>query len=419
MKKHILHIAVLFFAVLFSCQQRDRNNIFDPNTVTDSLNISLRITRADTVIVLQWTKPVNIRFKAFRVYRKTAQESAFSLIRSLPPYAESCRDTVDPAGISYTYYITLLGADNESVPSKKISTLPGPGNYWILDLGAYNILAYTYDLQHTIYSKYAVFPPSSMALADDNQLGLITYTRSHYIEIFSRANSQTIAGFDLINYPFNSMYDSANKGFWITDSSGGLYLYSINTGELSLKSSAPLNPVQLLDDGDKMWIVDRKMKALLIFNKEGTFQSGVTHIQLTSFNDPYFMAIDRKNRNYFVLDHGAAEDKLYTFDASMNSITLLHSRKNLDKIRFDPLSNSLWLSVNDSLDAKLVQLSAAGLRLLELTGFRFITDLNVNPYDGSLTVADAGKRRVTRLRADGSIIAVLTNVYYPAKVYAQ
>jgi len=410
---------LLLAAALISCQDRERNNIFDPKTTVDSLNLYMRVSRSDTLIELDWSKPFGVEFSGFNLYGRKLPAEDFSLLASLPASQRGYRQRGISLDEQYEYYLTVLGTDGESVPTKVLKTVPGLETFWVLDQWDFTILRYSYDFRHLLSRRYAVWYPQSLALAPEYSTAVVTYPAYKYFEVFNMNTSEVIAGSEDMMRPYDCQYDSRSRGFWIADSSTGLFSYNIGENLLTLKSTSPQKPVQVIVEDSGIWLVDRSLKALLFYNRNGQLGRTVRTFGNYTLMDPYFLEIDDINNFYYVLDHAGENDKIYRFTSSLSNAELIYQGQNISKIRSDSFSNSIWVVENNDQDATVMQLSAYGSRLKELAGFNYITDIRIKQQNGNIIIADLGDRKITHLRPDGSIVGFTQNYVYPFKVYAQ
>jgi len=412
-----LYIILLLVLFLLSCQERTRNNIFDPQSGIDSVNLSLRITESDSLIRLNWAVPRNIDFKGFNLYRKKEGESSFTLRTRLQPFIHAFCDTVKAFDVAYSYYLTLIGSDGQSPPSKQVSTMPGPGTFWVLDSWNFVIWHLTYDLQNLIGAKYTIWIPQALALSRQDSLALITYPAYHYFELFNYRTSQSIAGSDVLKHPFDCVYDPFAAGFWLSDSSGGLYFYDPQTKQIVQKTLFPQKPLQIAVDSDQLFILDAKRKALLVFDKKGSTIRAVTTVDSIRFNNPYFIELDRRNHLIYLLDHSVQGDFLYCLNTALTQARFLFSGNKLDMVRADHRNGILWLAKHDKNNAEILQLSDLLPRLIDLKGFKYISDFKISPYTNNLIIADPGQGKVFHYRSNGILIGVSEQALYPFKVY--
>ena len=419
MKKYKIIGLLLLAAVCISCQDRTRNNIFDPKTTVDSLNLYMRVSRSDTVIELNWSKPHGVDFSGFNLYSRKLPDENFYLLASLPDSQREYQQNGISLDEQYEYYLTVLGEDGESVPTKVLKTVPGSETFWVLDQWDFTILRYSYDFRQLLSRRYAVWFPQSLALAPEYETAVVTYPAYRYFEVFDMYTSELKAGSEDMPRPYVCQYDERSRGFWIADSSIGLYFYSIGENLLSLKSTSTQKAVQLVVEDSGIWVVDRGLKALLFFNRNGPLGRTVRAFGTLRLVDPYFLEIDDVNNFYYVLDRTGQYDKIYRFRNDFSTAVQIYQGENVSIVRYDNYSNSVWLVENNAQNAKILQLSRDGARLNELAGFDYVTDFRIKQQNGNIIVADLGNRKITHLRPDGSIVGFTQNFVYPFKVYIQ
>ena len=67
----IIKSLIVLFAgfVLFHCADRNKSNIFDPDSGIDSLDIGLNVISADTCISIRWSAPTKVQFEGYNLFR--------------------------------------------------------------------------------------------------------------------------------------------------------------------------------------------------------------------------------------------------------------------------------------------------------------------------------------------------------------
>ncbi len=415
-------IVLLLFGVLvtgYQCSVRKHNNIFDPKSGIDTLNMKLELRRADSVIVLTWSPHFQVRIKGFHLYRKVGNDSRFSSLAILAPTQNEYHDSLVQYDTPYAYYLTLIGTSNESPPTPVLKTVPGPGTIWILDRWNEYILKFSYDMRHTLLTHYAIWIPQALSFNTENSVAIITYPLYHYAEVLDPFYGSLRAEITGIRYPYACSFNPKNQEFWISDTAGALYRYNMQSG-LQLLDGRLLRPLAIAFDAQGRAIVmDRKMHALILYHADGTRRAEITGFNGRRFKQLIFLTANFQRSCFYLIERRDTTDVLYRISTLNDSLTLLLAQQGMAAVRESPLDRSLWIAVNGNNTAKIMQLSPTGLRLNTLNGFMSITDFAINPLNGNLVVADRTAHRVVHLTKTGRLIGRFDKAPYPFKVYIE
>lgn len=414
-----LSVLVLFLYMV-SCIERDRSNIFDPGSGIDSLETDLYLSSADSVITLHWSYPEAVEVLGVNIYRKIAGESLFQKLISLPAGKNEFKDHIEDYDLKYQYYLTFQGMKSESPPTKKLSVTAGPHSFWIIDRWDYYILRLSYDLQHVLGQKFAVWVPESMSFDRNHDVALVTFPQLQYAEIFNINSGEVIGEITKLTEPFDCAFDTENEKFWITDRSGAIYTKGSLSGSETLVSVSVQQPSQIrIRSGSRVFILDEDMKAILILNTNGSLQKIIGRSDPFKLNEPFFIESSADGRIIYILDKKNDESILYRYDVESDIFIQQYRAEGLHTVRIDPLQPAAWVSINSEQSAKIVQLSSDGQRLKSVEGFKYISDFMICPSNGNLIIADADVRLIKHVRPDGSVIGSYAKSYYPYKVYSE
>ena len=96
---------------------------------------------------------------------------------------------------------TFKISSDKSKPSQTVSIIPGHGFNWVVDKWGYQIYKLTYDASQTIFRKYTDWAPHDLAVAEDKNIGLITYPGGGMYEIFDLSTGILIKNSFAISRP--------------------------------------------------------------------------------------------------------------------------------------------------------------------------------------------------------------------------
>lgn len=415
-------ICTLFLILVtqFSCTERDRDNIFDPDAEIDSVDLRLSVDSADSLITLSWAMPYSVEYSGFNVYRKIEGESNFRFLNKVNKNRRAYRDTVLNYDLEYQYYITILGIDGESPPSFRTKSVPGPVSFWILDHGLFIIANTTFDLRHNRLLMYGIWAPENMAFDNPNKRALVTYPLYHYLELFDTETGRIYANQTDIEYPYDCLYNQRQARFWVTDSSGGLYSVDPQTGASLLLSNFPQKPHQIrINSDNNIFLIDKGRNSILNYSFDGSLKGEISQVGDSTLTNPIWIEPAGQSDKIYIIDRKADTRVLYSYNLSTDTIDWKFEDIYLNRIQQSPKTGETWVSINSPSGASLVQLSERGLRQKKLDGFYFIRDFIINPYNGAFVVADTGNDSVVHIREDGRIIGIYPRFIYPNRVYNQ
>ena len=406
---------IFIILVVLSCQ-REHSNIFDPKNNIDSLDLDLRIRQADSIVALRWDRPATVSFNGYNIFRRIQGESSFSLIASVSDTIQTYLDHSIQSRVRHEYYLNVQGDNLESPYSKKIQTIPGPANFWILDYWNFYIINLTYDLKHVITRHFAVWRPEQMSINKSNTVAVVTYPAYRYFEMFDPKTNAYLKGFDELEEPFGCVHEPVNDRFWITDVQSGVYTIDTESENLQLINNQIAEPTQIkLFGDDYLLVLSSASGQLHQMDMSGTIRD--SFIELGD-SVTYFDADPDRQIIYAISDSLLKSYSLYN-----NETKIFNDLDSLAIVRHSPIDGSIWIAQNFKNSAGILQLSATGERLMSLTGFEFVSDFDIVPSTGAIVVTDIdfsiSKGTVYHFNADGTLIGKSDEAYYPYKVYVQ
>jgi len=413
-------IIVLTLTFLFSCAEREKQNPFDP---TGSAPITLSVTSRGQRVDLSWSNPDLSDFTGFNVYRKKeTSDSAFNLLAIIQSSGtRNYSDNNVEFRQLYSYYVTIVGQNQESKPSNTVSITPGPGYNWVVDKWGFQIIKTTYDAEHLVLYYYTNYPPSDMAVAKPFRIGLITFPSAGLVEVIGLINGDLIETIDQITYPYVIAYDSSASNFWLGDSSGYLYKIDAETRNVELISSALRKPIfiHIAEQVGLISVVDLNLKEIVQFDRAGDVVNKITEINGQSLSGPRRFLYNEKYDRYWLSDGISSMDFIYTknrIDDQFMCIDTLPQAIDLELSKYD---DKIWLIDFKGFNSSLVQLSHTGIRQLEISGLYEPFDIQVNKYDGTLLIAESGRGRLLHYNNELQLLGMFTPLNFPVKVIVE
>jgi|GEM_PF-3216046 len=417
--------AVFFFvliacgAIISACAERDRVNIFDPDSGIDTLDMSVYITSADTVTTLSWFPPRTLKYEGFNLYRKSAAEPSFRRIATLSSNQGEYKDRDTEFDVEYTYYLTIQGENSESPPTRSLQVTPGPASHWVLDRFGLNIFKLTYDLRHKQVTKYAVWIPENLALNPGDQVAVVTYPQYRFVEIFQTRTGSSLTGLSQFRHPYDCLYFPAQNKFWLTDSSGYLYRVQSPDGAIELLDQSLNQPSQITRSNQAVYVLDRGNKQILAYNSGGNKIQTIKDIGSIQLQNPLFIEATPASGQLYIIDQTQSKNVLYAYNPSLNSAQKIYEADHLNTVKIDPEDQAIWVSVDVQQNSRIMQLSLTGDRLSEIEGFGSIADFKINPLTKTFIVADYRNGLVKHIRSNSTTIGIFREAIYPTRVYIQ
>ncbi len=406
-----LSVALLVVFSLF-CSERKKDNPFDP---AGKEPVKLSILSFDMRVELSWDNPDISDYKGFNIYRQEegVDDSFKKIAENILPDTRQFNDNVDYEK-TYRYFITVRGTDIESQPSGTVSITPGPGLNWIVDKWGYQILKTTYDVEHTILTYETNWPPTDMALSKDIGTAVILYQGSGTVEEIDLSGGFKNR-YNQIKYPTAVVFEPVDSKFWIADSSGYLYRLDTQSDEVRVIYSSLSRPVALHCAPAKnlISVVDIESKEIIHFNRSGQRLNSIRFINGKRLEGPSRFIIDEVNDRYWLIDGNENVDYIYTRRLQDNTYSLIDSLEDAGDLEIGLIDETAWIGSIDIPNSLVLQLSPEGTRQLQLSGFYYAYDLQINPHDGTLLVVDlrnTEKDRVMHYNRSHEVIGS-SNIY--------
>jgi DNA-binding beta-propeller fold protein YncE len=285
---------------------------------------------------------------------------------------------------------------------------------WIVDKWGYQLLKTTYDVEHTILTYETNWPPTDMALSKDIGTAVILYQSSGTVEEIDLSGGFKNR-YNQIKYPTAVVFEPVDSKFWIADSSGYLYQLDTQSDEVRVIYSSLSRPVALHCAPTKnlISVVDIGSKEIIHFNRSGQRLNSIRFINGERLEGPSQFIIDEVNDRYWLIDGNENVDYIYARHPIDNAYSLIDSLEDAGDLEIGLIDGTAWIGSIDIPNSLVLQLSPEGTRQLQLSGFYYAYDLQINPYDGTLLVIDlrnTEKDRVMHYNRSHEVIGS-SNIY--------
>ncbi len=412
--KIILSLLLLF--TLYGCWNREKNNPFEPE---GTFPIYLDVIGYDRTVEINWGEPPVSGHLGFNIFRsETGQPGDFHLLAGMiSPTKKVFYDTTVVNQQKYYYYLTVTGQDVESKPSKIVSAIPGPGCYWVADNWENMVARLSYDCSQITRIYYTNYSPYQVILGTNN-VALILYTHSGLIEVFDTETTERIDQSAEIAHPYRACYDELNQCSWVIDTTGILYRVDMNPLHVTAMPTVLRHPASITFNHSSglIQITDRQLRQVLMVDKNGSIISGITHIQGSQLKDPVGYADDHDGQCYWLVDRIGTRDIVYSRKYNDTDFMAIDSLTRVIDIEVIPGTGGIWLLSYNGINSSVVQLSASGIRQNTLSSLNYPLDIEVNPYDGTLAVANSGAGQVLHYTVDNNFLGGFNNLYLPVYI---
>ncbi len=426
MKIILLKIFILVFLTYLgfhSCTERLRENPLDPKVSGDP-KLILSVLSFNDRIELSWNSIKMTDFTGFNVYRKNHPDSSFILIaENILPGNTSFTDIDIRYHLLHSYYITIQGESSESSPSNTISITPGRGYNWIVDKWGYQIFKITYDAQYSMERYYTDWTPQDIAIDPERNVALITQPIGKRMDIIETSEANLITmitsnNHSFIYQPYLVEFEPSTKMFWVSDSGGSVYRISSSDYSVHFTQSEITKPDEIFVHSNEgiVYIIDDNSNHIYRYDLNGNFVNRFSNIDNYIFSNPKKIVFDSVDNQFWLIDTSNDIDYLYTGFINNMQISLIDTFDHVFNIHLNPNDQTSWISVFEDGIYKILQLSKAGSRQLELTGFYKPNHVTHNPYDGTLLVTDSGNRRIVHYKENFEILGIFTNLNTPLRL---
>lgn len=423
----LLALTSIFPLLLLHCIERPRDNPFDPTNNQSPVALNLK-PHSDRVI-LNWTFSQGVTdYQGFRLYRGISSPDTFHLLTDIPAGQFSYEDTSTARGKWYYYKVTVVGRDQESPPSNIRKTYLGQGEYWILTEDGNVLLKVSYDLINTLFNRTLYLRASEWSVAiEDSAIWLKypQYTKS-FSEFSMVSGQETLYNSDELKTPIDIEFNPNNEQTYILDSG--------NANIVVFRNDLIIDQIQI---GSATNYTRFKYHRLL----NQLFVLGDTQLLIISLgNNQYPSSAVEFPEGYKGKDLDWVGNKAYILSASENEQKSIIHTVTSNFIVEDTLSlngifyklcydsQNHWFYAAEEIPGgvdKVVQLSTGGNRQLQLTGFSYIEQIAVNPYDQTVIVVDYSNNLVSLFDKEGNFISSSRDIegrkylFGPGRVYVE
>ncbi len=421
----MMRYCFLLFSILIigiSCSERERNNPFDPaNTIQTAIQLSIK--PYPEKIELSWTYPPLEGVQKTLIYRAVDDSNAYILYRELDGTARTFLDSQIEPFHWYYYRVTLSNGTRETSPSNTARTFSGPTTTWMLSENGFQVLQLSYDLQYTLQSLNTFYPDHDwhVQLASFS-IWLVSRSFAAVSRLSLKAKEETFILTQGLKTPVAVVGQGETNNFYVLDNGQDkvffyqeekpVRTFSLPRGNYLALKVFPIQDRLFVINEEKLYIFSLSLNQIV---DSLVAPSGYTFYRMVQ-QGIYILAIANEYESQKAI--------LYWRSSVQNTWHLLQLPFNCGAVAFSPQSNQLVVSKMISSGPQiykdnLVKLSTSGTRLWELSGFRVITDIQIDPETQQIVVADRLSDHIVRVSAEGNVAFRSKTLYDPIRVYIQ
>ncbi|MCH8125731.1 hypothetical protein IIC38_07205 [candidate division KSB1 bacterium] len=398
-KSHYFFYAGLFIVAINGCADRKHENPLDPeNPFTEGKLTGLSVISLDRVVSLTWDDIEINGYVGTKIFRRTSQDSGFVEIAVVPGNSSHYDDQDVSFDIIYKYKIQAITEFNESPLSDEVVITPGPSRIWVAIRTTGKLFQLTHDASHTLFSRSNFFDISGMANIGNGQGIWLSDFFLNQIAHMS-LDGEIVKIFNISESPLDLDFDPSRNRLWIILQSSKKLAFADTSGNLFVINEEFSNPVSISVDRTSgiCWISDVQDQTVTRFNLTDTTKSTIENL-----DRPEDIAVNYQDGSIWVADVSSVKH----FSSNME---LLISARNFNfvyQVSINQKTGDCWaLDLRSGINnSQLIKLDKNGSIIYKLDGFTNPTSLDVDEYDGSCVVTDAGNFNVTKISEDGRII---------------
>ncbi len=398
-KSHYLFYAGLFIVAINGCADREHDNPLDPeNPFTQGKLTGLSVISLDRVVSLTWDDIEINGYIGTKIFRQTSQDSGFVEIAVVPGNTSRYDDQEVLFDVTHRYKIQAITEFNEGPLSDEVFITPGPSRMWVGIRTTGKLFQLTHDASHTLFSRSDFFDISGMANIGNGQGIWVSDFFLNQVAHMS-LDGEIVKKFNISDSPLDLDFDPTRNRLWILLQNSKKLAFGDTSGTLFVIDEDFSNPVSISVDISSgiCWISDVLDKTVTGFNLTDTTKSTIENL-----DQPEDVAINYQDGSIWVADVSMVKH----FSSNLELLISVGAFNFVHQVNINQKTGDCWaLDLRSGFNnSQLVKLDKNGSIILKLDGFTNPTSLDVDEYDGSCIVSDAGNFNVTKISEDGKVI---------------
>ncbi len=413
---------ILTILLISACSERERNNPFDPaNTIETPIDLSIR--PYPDKVELNWSYPPLEGVQKTLIYRAVDDSNAYEIYEELDGAAHSFVDTRISPFHWYYYRVTLSNGTRETSPSNTARTYSGPTTTWLLSENGFQILQLSYDLQYTLKTYNTFYPDHDwhVKLASFS-IWLVSRSFAAVSRLSLKAGEETFIFTQGLKTPVAVAGEGETNNFYVLDNGQDkafyyqedkrVRTYSLPRGNYLSMAVFPLQDKLFALNETTLYTVSLSVNRL---TDSLTAPAGFTFYRMVQ-QGIYLLVIanEYESEQAIIYWRAATEANWQTLQLPYNCGTIAFSPEEQIFVVSKMVASGPQVYKDN-----LVKLSTTGTRLWELSGFKVITDIQIDPETQTVVVADRLSDHIVRVSPEGAVLFTSKTIYDPIRVYVQ
>ena len=416
----VLSLALSFsigtLASFTGCSGRKRTNPLDPeNPQTEGRPIGLRILSDGNRVQLSWDRVEIPGITGYQVYRKAVHEASAvtaGLVRgNLPEFSESGL----PMGVRQDYWVQACHESGYMSPlSDSVTIIPGPYNFWVVDVYLGQLFRLTYDGMHVLARSHEALWAVSMAVDPAHgRIYAVDYIPGRVIQM--SVSGEMLRIYEGFERPSLLAIDPEAGEIWVAEGAGTRItrLDTLGNGIGSFTGFSHIRDMAWSGQRGRFWIADNVDRKIGLYSADGgwvfsadAYSSQYCRIACDT-DDRYMLACDS-----LWLRRMACGGESETFGPYPGLPA---------DVAVNPDNEGIWVLIADLLTAntELFSLDPSGGVRFGAGEFLSARGLAADPFGGGCLVSDTGRHRMVRVDAAGRIMGVMEGLDSPREVYVE
>jgi DNA-binding beta-propeller fold protein YncE len=402
--------AVLTLVLAAGCSHRDRANPFDPeNSETGGAPAGFVALAGDGRIDLRWTAASSSGLQGYRIYRRTANDTAYRpLTGLLPRVVSGYADVGVLNGLEHSYLLYYVFQDGERPPAANDRATPGPSRGYVVDGTRGTLTRVTPDGRHVVATFGGFSGPTGVAV--DSVTGHVWVADAYGARVtIVDPGSGVTTQIPGVGTPTTLAVDPLARVTWVSDESGRLRAFD-PTGDPLGSVIEPLSlPAGVaVDVFDRSVVVcERGASRLRRYDLGGSLLGTLT------VNRPWRVAIDSVTRRCWVTSFESRT--LYkvppSFTAIEDTVTAFQGPMG---VAVDVRLGRIWVA--DAVAGQLVALDRNGTVLFKVLGMTSVREIAVDRESGDVWAVMPERGEVARVTSAGLVKSRLAAFTEPLAV---
>jgi hypothetical protein len=395
------------------CAERKYSNPLDPrNPETHGRPTGLRVYSVRDTVFLSWRRLELTGLEGVRIWR-SEDGSDFRPVAIVSPGASGFADPGLQYGLSYRYFITVLGADFESAPSETLAIRPGPTSAVAVDPYVGLVTRYSYDVRHEIWESSLAAYPYDVAVDRRRGKVWVPDALEGSVWCLSLRSGDYILRAAGYWSPWKISLQPATGRVVIADLYGQQVVALDASGSELWRDNRFQRPSDVAAAGMGFWVLDRQTKNVAYYPSPGSEPMYSCPLAL---NDPRAIETDSKGLSLWLADATA----IYSFDMRNGEwVAVMTSLLDVRALSLSPNGEQAWVLdgvAQSQFVARAIRLNRSGFVEAESRGWYGASDIAFDWATKGCVLANPQTHELVRLDSLGNVESRRTGLVRPTFV---